>query len=87
MKKNSPNIKSKHTLIAKGSFEESVLSRLSTERVLTGLSTDVEASQVVLMLKNLPANAGDVRDASSVPGSGRSLGSYFYLNILRSFPK
>ena len=74
MKKNSPNIKSKHTLIAKGSFEESVLSRLSTERVLTGLSTDVEASQVVLMLKNLPANAGDVRDASSVPGSGRSLG-------------
>ena len=70
----SIKVKSKHTLIAKGSFEESVLSRLSTERVLTGLSTDVEASQVVLMLKNLPANAGDVRDASSVPGSGRSLG-------------
>ena len=32
------------------------------------------ASQVELVVKNLPANAGDVRDASSVPGSGRSLG-------------
>ena len=24
------------------------------------------------MVKNLPANAGDVRDMSSIPGSGRS---------------
>ena len=30
------------------------------------------ASQVVLVVKNLPANAGDVRDAGLVPGSGRS---------------
>ena len=31
--------------------------------------------QVALVVKNLPANAGDVRDAgSSVPGSGRSPG-------------
>ena len=28
-------------------------------------------SQVTLMLKNLPANAGDVRDSDSIPGSGR----------------
>ena len=28
------------------------------------------ASQVALGIKNLPANAGDIRDASSVPGSG-----------------
>ena len=27
-----------------------------------------------LMVKNSPANAGDVRDAGSVPGSGRSPG-------------
>ena len=33
-----------------------------------------ETSQVVLMVKNLPANAGDIRDAGSIPGSGRSLG-------------
>ena len=25
-------------------------------------------------VKNLPANAGDARDANSIPGSGRSLG-------------
>ena len=32
------------------------------------------ASQVALVVKNLPANAGDVRDAGSIPGSGRSPG-------------
>ena len=32
------------------------------------------ASQVVLVVKNRPANAGDIRDAVSIPGSGRSLG-------------
>ena len=26
------------------------------------------------MIKNLPANAGDIRDASLIPGSGRSPG-------------
>ena len=30
--------------------------------------------QVLLMVKNLPANAGDIRDAGSVTGSGRSPG-------------
>ena len=28
-------------------------------------------SQVALVLKNLPANAGDLRGAGSIPGSGR----------------
>ena len=32
------------------------------------------ASQVVLVVKSLPANAGDVRDAGSIPGLGRSPG-------------
>ena len=31
------------------------------------------ASQVVLVVKNLPANAGDARDPGSIPGLGRSL--------------
>ena len=31
------------------------------------------ASQVVLVVKNPPANAGDVRDTGSIPGLGRSL--------------
>ena len=32
------------------------------------------ASQVALVVKNLPANAREVRDAGSIPGSGRSPG-------------
>ena len=32
------------------------------------------ASHVVLVVKNLSANAGDLRDLGLVPGSGRSLG-------------
>ena len=31
------------------------------------------ASQVVLVVKHLPANAGDIRDVGSTPGQGRSL--------------
>ena len=41
------------------------------------------------MVKNLPANAGDIRDAGSVPGSGRSpgamnIGVHVSLSILLS---
>ena len=32
------------------------------------------ASQVVLVVKNLPANAGGVREAGSVPGLGKCPG-------------
>ena len=32
------------------------------------------ASQVTLVVKNLPANAGDIRDVGSIPGWGRSPG-------------
>ena len=38
---------------------------------LTLASVDI---QVALVVKNPPANAGDVRDMGSVPGSGRSPG-------------
>ena len=34
----------------------------------------LRASLVVLVVKNPPANAGDLKDAGSVPGSGRSCG-------------
>ena len=34
----------------------------------------IEVSQVVLVVKNLPVNAGDTRDTGSTPGSGRSPG-------------
>ena len=42
---------------------------LSSCRFLT-----VGASQVTLVVKNLPAKAGDIRDSGLVPGSGRSPG-------------
>ena len=34
------------------------------------------ASQVVLVVKNPPANTGDLRDVGSIPGLGRSLGGW-----------
>ena len=39
----------------------------STER----LSLSLGSSQVALMVKNLPANSGDIKDVGSTPGSGR----------------
>ena len=35
---------------------------------------ELQASQVAPMAKNLPANAGDIRDLGSIPGSGRAAG-------------
>ena len=37
------------------------------------------ASQVASVEKNQPANAGDIRDADSIPGSGRSPGEREWL--------
>ena len=34
----------------------------------------IGAPQVVLAIKNPPANAGDIRDTGSIPGLGRSPG-------------
>ena len=34
----------------------------------------MRASQVALVVKNPPANAGDIRDMDSIPGLGRSPG-------------
>ena len=39
--------------------------------VQTSGPTREGASQVVLVVKNLPANAGDPRDVGSIPGWGR----------------
>ena len=36
-------------------------------------NTSYWASQVALVVKTPPADAGDIRDADSIPGSGRSL--------------
>ena len=49
----------------------------TTNVVFLKLSPDMfvsRASQVMLVVKNLPANAGDIRDVGSIPGPGRSPG-------------
>ena len=51
---------------AKGSLKRLAKYRLAPVHKETG------ASQVVLAVKNLPANAGDVREAGLIPGSARS---------------
>ena len=38
------------------------------------LAPNMEISRVALVVKNLPANAGHIRDAGSIPGSARSPG-------------
>ena len=42
--------------------------------ILYAINNIIWTSWVVLVVKNLPANAGDIRDAGSIPGSGRSPG-------------
>ena len=42
-------------------FEQRVFSKMDRGK----------ASQVALGVKNLPVNAGDIRDAGSIPGTGR----------------
>ena len=42
--------------------------------IYTHTHTHIWASQVALVMKNPPANAGDVRDAVLIPGSERSPG-------------
>ena len=40
--------------------------------LIYGVQGQYWASQVALVVKNLPANAGDVRDMGSISGLGRS---------------
>ena len=38
------------------------------------VSVEVQGLQVILVVKNMPVNAGDIRDLGSIPGSERSPG-------------
>ena len=38
------------------------------------MTEQLSLRQVALVVKNLPANAGDARDKGSIPGSGKSSG-------------
>ena len=49
---------------------------MSQEFSFIGVTTDIlRASQVVLVVKNPSANAGDIRDMSLIPGLGRAPGA------------
>ena len=41
---------------------------------MTGSRVKKRASQLMLVVKNTPANSGDIRDMGSIPGMGRSPG-------------
>ena len=43
-------------------------------RLLKKLKLKLSTTQVELVVKNLPANVGDLKDTGSIPGSGRSPG-------------
>ena len=45
--------------------------------IINSYSPGNGASQVALVVKNPPANAGDVREAGLIPGSGRSPGERY----------
>ena len=47
---------------------------LDIDDTLSKYYTCLWASQVALVVKNLPANADNLRDTASIPGSGRSPG-------------
>ena len=50
------------------------MNALSNRRVNVTNVLKIWASQVVLVVKNQAASAGDIRDTSSIPGSERSPG-------------
>ena len=62
-----------------GKLGLALVGRAMFSKVLIQLSADgwsctpslPRGSQVALVVKNLPANAGDIRDTGSIPGSGR----------------
>jgi hypothetical protein len=56
-------------------FSELYVSRIAAFILifLGQVYTTVGSSQVVLVVQNLPAKAGDIRDAVWIPGSGRCL--------------
>ena len=58
-----------HTCIC---MAESLRCSLETTTTLLNWLYPNRTSQVGLLVKNLPANAGDVRDTGLVPGLGRS---------------
>ena len=62
------------SLIYKNLKVRLLLKTVSASIICCCITNHPRASQVALVVKNLPANAGDVRDVASVPGWGRTPG-------------
>ena len=63
--------------LAKYSFQDQLLGSLFQNRHQensSGIGMTLPTFKVVTVVKNPPANAGDLRDLTSIPGSGRSPG-------------
>ncbi|CAI9179921.1 unnamed protein product [Rangifer tarandus platyrhynchus] len=56
------------------SMDWNVTSLTAGVRFFREVSTPQRASQLALVVKNPPPDAGDLRDLGSIPGSGRSPG-------------
>ena len=54
-------------------YSSCIILLLAPNKLVSNRSTSM-ASQVAPMVKNLPADEEDIRDAGSIPGSGRSPG-------------
>ena len=52
--------------------EGGTLQAAAVEFIFCWSTVDLQASQMVLVVKNPPANAEDIREVSSIPGLGRS---------------
>ena len=73
MKEKDNHQKTKNKKTNKKSKPE--MSKKKSGTLLTSLmSVSLARVSQVVLVKNLPANAGDIRDVGSIPGSGRSPG-------------
>ena len=61
-------------------LQQIFLTQESNQGLLSGIFQwpHVNSSQVALVVKNPPANAGDIRDVGSIPGLGRSPGGGYH---------
>jgi len=66
-------LKKKNVLVANYFFLQ-IVGRKWRDRKFINASSSIGASQMALVVKNPPANAGGIRNTGSVPGLGRSHG-------------
>ena len=56
-----------------GKYKKVAMKVTELKNIITAEKNTLEGFSKALVVENLPANAGDIRDTGSIPGSGRSL--------------